>query len=97
MAGRGRRGKAEGEKAKWGAGPASRPVLEVVSAGLAGLSEPAASTRGVADQIRATLEKAAAVAGDISSNCFLANELEGSRGSQGRMAPLGCAGRPCLP
>ena len=36
------------------------------------------STRGFADQIRATLEKAAAVAGDISSNSVLANELEGS-------------------
>lgn len=55
------------------------------------------STRGFADQSRATLEKAAAVARDISSNCFLANELEGSRGSQRRMAPLRSAERPLLP
>lgn len=65
-------------------------------AGLADRSEPAASIRGVADQIRALLGKAAAVAGDISSNCFLANELEEPRGSPGRMAPTGCAGRPLL-
>lgn len=55
------------------------------------------STRGFADQIRATLEKAAAVARDNYSNSFLANELEESGGSQGRMAPLGCAKRPLLP
>lgn len=82
------------ERADWGrVGPASRQW-----AGLAGCLEPAAFHQGFfADQIRDILEKAAAVAGDISSNCFLANELEESRGSQGRMAPMGCAGGPLLP
>lgn len=65
--------------------------------GQAGHSEPAAFHQGFADQIRATLEKAAAVAGDNYSNSFLANELEDSGGSQGRMAPLGLAERPLLP
>lgn len=36
------------------------------------------STRGFADQIKATLEKAAAVPGANTPNPFLANELEGS-------------------
>lgn len=53
--------------------------------------------QGFAEQIRATLEKAAAVARDNYSNSFLANELEESGGSQGRMAPLGPAERPLLP
>lgn len=65
-------------------------------AGLAGRSEPAAFHQGFADQIRALLEEAAAVAGDIFSNCFLANELEESRGSWGRMGPMGYKGRPLL-
>ena len=80
------------------AGLASRPASEAAS----GLGWQAAEslllpTGGFAHRIRVTLEKAAAVARDISSNSFLANELEGSGGSQERMAPLGCAGRPLLP
>lgn len=78
-------------------GPASRPALEADSGlGWQASQSLLLSIRGFADQIRAILEKAAAVAGDISSNCFLANELEESRGSQGRMAPMGYAGRPLL-
>lgn len=78
-------------------GPASRPVLETASRlGWQHSQRLLLSTRGFADQIRETLEKAAAVARDNYSNSFLANELEESGGSQGRMAPLGRAERPLL-
>lgn len=78
-------------------GPARRPALEANSRlGWQAAQSLLLSIKGFADQIRAILEKAPAVAGDISPNCFLANELEESRGSQDRMAPMGCAGRPLL-
>ena len=90
--------KREGQGEKEGGLPSQQACFKAASGlGWQTAQSLLLSTRGFADQIRATLEKAAAVARDISSNSFLANELEGSRGSQERIAPLGCAGRPLLP